>query len=207
VADSAFFLALKVAEVSFTLDFGDEYAIAGSGAIRNKQRRPDLWRASFVLANMTHDVGRAVHASAIRVRGRRDTFYGFDSAAKFPRFHPTGSGLGSPQINSLNADGQRLSLKGMVAGAKVARGDFLAFGYGSPVRRALHQIVDPDSTTADGSGVTADFYVQPAIRPGASVNTAVILVRAAAEMMIVGEMDFRSLRRKSTLSFEALQVI
>jgi hypothetical protein len=76
------------------------------------------------------------------------------------------------------------------------------------VARALHQIWSPTTITANASGTTAEFWVTPRIRPGASIDAVVTLEKPAAEMMIVpGSLVAAEGPRIAQIAFEAIQVL
>lgn len=210
MATTALIAALTVAEARFRLEYGDELAVQRGGSVRVKQLRPDLWTASYICPALSLNDLRSIMGLIADLGGSRDTFYGWDPAGQYPAADALGTVLGSStvQINSLNADGVRMSLKGLPASYnRLARGDYLSFDYGSPAKRALHQI-RTTTVTANGSGVTSEFYVAPAIRSGASVNAVVTLKQPTAELMIVpGSIDDGKGRNFGRLSFDAMQVI
>lgn len=204
---TALMLALTVAEARFRLDWGDEIAMQRGGQVRVKSFRPDLWLASYACPSLSLANLRELHAAIAGLGGSRQTFYGWDPAGQYPRLDPTGSILGSVtvQIESLNADNQRLGLKGLPAGYGLRAGDYLSFDYGTS--RALHQVTTA-TVAANGSGITPQFFVAPNIRSGASVNAVVTLKRPAAELMILpGSLDLQEGRNFGSLRFDAIQVI
>lgn len=210
MATTALMTALSVAEARFRLDWGDEIAAQRGGQVRVKSFRPDLWMASYACSALSHANLRELASMIGGLGGSRTSFYGYDPSGQYPRNDPTGVGIITPdniKIDSLNADNQRLSLKGLPAAYVVKAGDYLAFDYGAGPSRALHQITTA-TTTANGSGVTAEVFVAPNIRTGASVNAVVTLIQAAAELMIVpGSIDLQAGRNFGRLSFDAIQVI
>ena len=210
MATTALMQALSVAGAAFAPDWGDELAMQRGGQVRVKQLRPDLWRVSYSCSALSHADLRSIMGLIADLGGSRQTFHGWDPAGQYPRNDPLGTGLGAAtvQINSLNADNQRLSLKGLPASyALLSRGDYLSFDYGAGPSRAFHQIRTA-TVAANGSGVTPEFYVAPNIRTGASVNAVVTLKQPAAEFMIApGSIDARAERNFARLSFDAVQVI
>ena len=75
-------------------------------------------------------------------------------------------------------------MAGLPAWYVLTRGDYLAFDYGSPSRRALHKVVSL-TVQASAGGVTPVFEVTPLIRPGALVGAVVTLVRASCKARIM----------------------
>lgn len=193
----------------FMPDWGDEAAGQRGGQIRVKQLRPDLWAGRYESGNVRPMLMREIKGIIAEMGGSRATFYAGDPGALYPRLDPGGAGLRGAvvQIESLNADNQRLGLKGLPRGYAIARGDYLSFDYGTGPSRALH-MVRTDMTIAAVTGITPQFFVSPNIRTGASVNAAVTLIKPAAEMMIVpGSLDVSEAPRFRSISFDAVQVL
>jgi hypothetical protein len=193
----------------FMPDWGDEVAGQRGGQIRVKQLRPDLWAARYESGSLRPEQIRDIKGIIADMGGSRTTFYAWDPGAQYPRSDPGGRGLlgATVQIESINADNQRLGLKGLPRGYVLRKGDLLAFDYGTGPSRALH-IVRTDTVIAAATGITPQFHVAPNVRPGASVNATVTLVKPAAEMMILpGTLDISENPRRRSVSFEAGQVI
>ncbi len=201
--------ALPVTSVRFVLERGREQSGQANGVIRVKDLRPALWRARIQCAALTHREDRQAMALIGDIEDQIGTFYVWKPNAPYPYADPTGAVLGASavKINSVNADNRRLSLKWLPAGYVLTRGDFVAFDYGSAPSRALHQVVDA-TVTANGSGVTPQFFVTPQIRPGAAANNVVSLALPAAEMRIVpGGYDPNTQGSTTSVSIDAVQVI
>jgi hypothetical protein len=171
---------------SFFLLVSDEIAGERGQQIRVKQLGPDLWTARYEANQLQIGQARQIKAIVAGILMQRTTFYAWDPAGQYPARDKFCDKIIAPaniKINSLNADWQRMSLKGLPASYVLTRGDYLAFNYGTA--RALHQIWSPTTITANSSGITAEFWVTPRIRPGASIDAVVTLEKPAAEMMIV----------------------
>jgi hypothetical protein len=211
MASSIVMPALPPTGWSFFLAVSDEIAGERGQQIRVKQLGPDLWSGRFESAQLPRLAARSLKAILHGILMQRTTFYGWDPGGQYPAADPLGAKIVTPaniKINSLNADAQRMSLKGLPASYKLTRGDYLSFNYGSPVGRALHQIWSPTTTTANASGVTTEFWVTPRIRPGAGIDAVVALEKPSAEMMIVpGSLVTSDGPRFGSISFEALQVL
>lgn len=194
---------------SFFLQVSDEVSGERGDQVRVKQLGPDLWAGRYEASQLLPGMARQIKAIIAGIMMQRNTFYGWDPAGQYPAADPDGAKIITPaniKINSLNADNQRLSLKGLPASYVLTRGDYLAFDYGSA--RALHQVWAASTVVADGTGLTGEFYVTPRIRPGASVNLVVTLVKPAAEMMIVpGSFASTEGPRVASISFDAVQVL
>jgi len=209
MTSTALLTALRIRDSSFWLEVGQEISGQANGVLRVKDLRPALWRASIQSTALSHSEFLAIQAQIHALDGSFTTFYCWNPAAQYPIYDPTGSIVtpvaASVKINSINADNQHLSLKGLPAGYRLAAGEFLAFD-ATGSHRHLYQALE--AVTANGSGVTAEFGVRPSIRSGAAVNDVVELRRPAAEMMIMPDslrfvmaaFPFRG------VNFEAIQV-
>jgi hypothetical protein len=199
--------AMRVATSRFDMDWGDEVAGMRSGIIRVRQRRPDLWKASFSIEQMPFSEYRTIMGLISDLQGSRSTFYAWDPGRKFPRYDPTGVfWQNRPQINSVNANMYYMSLRGLPANFTIARGDLLCFAVGYGL--ALHEVRSPAVFAANGAGFTGEFAVSPALRVGTGVNSVVNMYPASCEMMIVpGSIQTQELSVFANLAFDAIQVI
>jgi len=199
--------ALVVTGVSFALSYGQETSGQAGGQIRVKDLRSPLWHMKADCSMLTLQQLRVIRALVGGLGGSLGSFYAWDPAAQFPAADPDGSNLGASnvQISGLGATAKNLLLKGLPAGYVLTVGDMLAYDYG--ISRALHQVVTPQ-VVASGAGVTPEFEIHPPRRQGAAVNTAITLVRAAAEMRIVpGTLNLSADGVIGQAGFEAMQVI
>lgn len=196
---------------AFFLGVSDEIVGERGTSLRVKQLGPDLWQARYESAQLMPGKAREIKAIIAGIMTQRATFLAWDPGGQYPKLDPMGIKLTLPanvKINSVNADFQRMSLKGLPASYKLSRGDYLSFDYGSPVARALHQIWSPVTTTANASGITAEFYVAPRLRPTPGVDAVVTLEKPAAEMMIVpGTLTATEGPRFGSIAFDAIQVL
>jgi hypothetical protein len=194
---------------SFYLQVSDELAGERGQQIRVKQLGPDLWAARYSSNQMPRDLMRQIKAIVHALLSQRDTFFGWDPMGQYPKEDPDGSKLGAatPLINSVNADNQRISLKGLPAAYYLTMGDYISYDYGGA--RAFHQIIPPTSfCVANGSGVTPEFWVAPRIRVGWSMNLPVLLLRPVVEMMVVpGTYQSDETPFNASLSFDTIQVL
>ena len=201
-------LASYGASGTFRPDYGQQTSGQAGGQIRVSTIRAPLWRMSLTCPHLDRDDATAVHAVVGGMGQSIGTFFAYDLRRNGPKADPGGVILGSStvQINSLGSDGKSLSLKGLPASYVLTRGDYVGFVYSS-TKRALHQIVAA-SVTANGSGVTSEFEVHPAIRQGAAINNAVTLVKPVAEFRIMpGTYDPASDGATDRISLEAMQVV
>lgn len=199
--------AMRVATSRFDMDWGDEVAGMRSGVIRVRQRRPDLWKASFSIEEMPFSEYRTIRGLIADIQGSRSTFYAWDPGRQNPRYDPTGVyAANRPQINSVNANMYYMSLRGLPAGFYIARGDLICFGVGYGM--ALHEVRSPAVFAANGAGFTGEFAVSPALRVGTGVNSVCSMYRANCEMMIVpGSIQTQELSVFANMAFDAIQVI
>lgn len=181
-----FMRALPIAEISFDAPEQVEVNQTAGGEIITADLAPMLWQGDVRLGTMTH--AEASHADVmldlLRPAGRM--FYAYDTRRPAPLADPSGLILGStvPTIASLISGNRELTLAGLPAWYVLSRGDYLAFDYGTPSRRALHKVVT-EQVQAGSTGTTGAIEVTPMIRPGASVGASVTLVRASCLARLV----------------------
>ena len=182
------FDTLPVASVAFELPENVELAATRGGEQLAAEAGERLWQGEVAIGRLTKaETGRPeVLVDLLRAPGR--SFMAYDRTRARPLLDPTGAILGAatPSILALNgSDARELRLQGLPAGYVLSAGDYLSFAYGSsPVRQALHRIVDT-AVTANGSGETPFFEVVPHIRPGAAVAAAVELNRPWCKAVLV----------------------
>jgi hypothetical protein len=194
---------------TFYLQVSDELAGERGQQMRVKQLGPDLWAARYSSNQMKRDLMRQLKAIVHALLSQRETFFAWDPMGQYPADDPTGSKLGAaqPLINSVNANNQQISLKGLPPAYKLTYGDYISFDYGGA--RAFHQIIPPTGASiANGSGITPEFWVAPRIRLGWSMNLPVLLLAPLVEMMIVpGSFQSDETPFNASISFDAIQVL
>ncbi|NTT86926.1 hypothetical protein [Tabrizicola fusiformis] len=179
-----FFGLLPISQISF--DTPEQVVVnrTAGGEILDADVGPMLWTGTVALGRLTRSEAASpdVLLDVLRPAGR--TFYAYDTRRPGPLLDTSGTILGAavPLIASVPS-ARELSLSGLPVGYQLSRGDYLAFDYGSPARRALHRLVG--SATANGSGVTPAFEITPMLRPGATVGATVTLVKAACRARLV----------------------
>ncbi|TPM39580.1 hypothetical protein [Mesorhizobium sp. B2-3-4] len=180
---AAFADLLDVTAVKWWLQDNREYSGMGSGQILEADLAPQLWQGDVTLAEAYHYEVRKIEARVNAVIRSLGSFYLYDPRTAAPYADRDGAILGAStvQINSL-PDAKSMSLKGLPAGYVLTAGDYLAFDYGSPSRRAFHEV--SEDVTAGGGGTTGAFEVSPFIRPGAAVNQTVTLIKPAMKCKI-----------------------
>lgn len=165
-------LDVDFADQSFSLlarqELGSRQA---GGSTYGKSFGSGIWQASYTTGPMPNDDAVAYEALLNSLDGVIGTFEACDLRRQYPRLYPTGAGANNAVLATVNASTVALSLSDLVANQVVSVGDYLSFDYGTS--RALHQAVQ--SVTANSSGITPEFAVRPAIRPGYTIGAAVKL--------------------------------
>lgn len=181
-----FMAVLPVSEVSFDTPEQVEVNQTGGGEILSADLGPMLWQGEVRLGTALRVEAAEADALIDILRPPGRTFYAYDTRRPAPLADPSGAILGAstPTIASLITGNRELTLAGLPAWYVLSRGDYLAFDYGSPSRRALHKVVSVQAQ-ANGAGTTPAFEVTPMLRPGASVGAAVTLIRAACKARLV----------------------
>lgn len=154
----------------------------GSGVTLSKDLAPSLWMASCQTTPLNMDASVDAQALLEQLDGGINTFLLYDAKRPFPK-----SGTFSDtnvKINSVGSDGFSLSLKGLPAGKVITRGDMLSYQYGSNSSYALHKC--QETVTANGSGVTPEFRVTYAPRPGIAVDQVVKMIKPVGEFYLLG---------------------
>lgn len=187
LSSADFFEWLPLSSVSFHLPGAYESAETGAGEAITAALGSRLWEGSVTLGKMSYaEIARAeVYIAALQHPGRG--FMAYDRRRPAPSGDPDGAILGGivPTIASLAGNNKEMSLGNLPAGYVLQVGDYLGFSYGSsPERHALHRVVSLE-VVADELGVTPVFEVTPHIRPGASIGSAVRLIRPACKAIIV----------------------
>lgn len=191
--------------------YGDETSGLGNGEINIKELRPMLWQLDVQSIILRPSEVKFWKARLLSLQNGKRLFYGYQRSSLYPIAYPKGTwptggafdGV-SAQVNSL-PDALSLTLKGLPAGYTGKVGDFISVTVGSSL--ALHSV--QEDFTANGSGVTGAFAVEPEIRPGMAINDAVAVMRPACRMMIVpGSLVWpTSDSAWGKISFKGLQVI
>jgi hypothetical protein len=206
-----FFDLLPIRSVAVECPENSVTSITGAGEVIRATLAPQLWRGSIEIAPGYHGEAARIAALLDLLQRPGASFLAYDPRLKFPQADATGATLGAAtvQINSVNADNRRLSLKGLPASYALTRGDYLAFTYGSPAKYALHRVVAA-TVAADSGGVTAEFEITPLIRAGAAVNDAVALAKPACKAVLLpGSLSTGAGQRRITsgASFQWVQTL
>ena len=206
LSTAAFADILGIVTASLKLNTNRELSGMGSGQTLEADLSPELWIADVATRSWRAGDARRHEALVNAIVRSMGTFYLYDPRKAVPRLDPGGVILGAAtvQINSL-PDAKSMSLKGLPADYKLSVGDHLSFDYGTPARRAFHELAE--DVTANGSGVTPAFEVSPFIRTGAATNLVVTLVKPTVKVKIVpGSLDPKQVDASfSQLSFSVVQ--
>jgi len=166
----------------------ESYAFSAteSGEVRTEATGNRLWGADIALGTVTPDEGRDIGPLLDLVRQEGGTFFAWDVRHSGPRDDPSGAILGTatPVIGGLPAGGREMRLNGLPPNYVLRRGDMLSFAYAaSPVRYALHKIVD-EVVTAGTGGATGLFEVVPRIAAGAVGGELVNLIKPSCKAIL-----------------------
>lgn len=194
-----FFSGLPISEITFhnpsnlTVDetAGGEALMAELGA--------RLWKGHITLGKMLASEAQTPDVLLDVLDGVGRTFWAYDTRRPAPFADPGGLILGTatPTIASL-PNAREMTLSGLPSGYVLTRGDYLAFDYGTPTRRALHRVASA-IVVASTAGVTPVFEVSTMIRSGATVGAAVSLVKASCKAFILpGQLERGTTRRTVT---------
>jgi hypothetical protein len=199
---------LRMSTVRMRLVADQQISGMGGGKIIVADMSPKYWEFEVTLINMENALARRVQALIEALDESINDFYLYDPRAAYPLSDPTGAILGAStvQINTLNVNNKELTFKGLPSTFINSVGDFFAFDFGSPTKRALHRIVVGGTATG---GISPSLEVRPHILPGAAVNAAVTLIKAAARVkMIPGSFDPGTACQMMTtgMSFKCRQV-
>jgi len=179
----------------------DELSRQQNGVIRGRVLGTPLWFARFTTVRMDRYTARSFEALLNSVDGVTNPIYVYDWRAKFPAAYPNSGFTDSGEIGSLPST-TSLTLKSLPADFEITRGDMFHFNDGS--QRSLHQAVE--SVTANGSGVTAEFEVRPALPGFAAVDKAVTFKRPSCRMVIVPDsVEIETEDDFTTITYSAIQ--
>lgn len=179
-----FFNLLPIQQLDMDCPEQMQESQTGKGEKASAELGPQLWTGDVRFGVMTVAESAQVSGLLDVLRPAGRSFYAYDARRRFPIADPTGSILGAsaPVIASL-PNAREMTISGLPAGYVLSIGDYLAFDYGTPARRALHVLVS--AAVANGAGITPVFEVSPMVRPGAVVATAVTLIRASCKAVLV----------------------
>ncbi len=208
MASTALMAALKADSASeFWIEARQEYSGVADGTVIAKDLGPALWHLDFISRPVSRATRKLLEAMFDALHGSVFSFYAWNPKAQYPAADQSGAlvAASAVKLNSVNADGYHLSLKGLPATYTITAGDLIAADH-TGSKRGLYRAL---ATVTASAGTTAEFEIWPAIRSGAAVNDVVTLGRAAAEMIIVPgtKPTWREAGRlHDAVSFQAVQV-
>jgi hypothetical protein len=198
---------LPVNQILFDTPDAIEISRTEGGEIITADMGPMLWQGEIKLGTSTRAEAADLDAMLDILRPAGRTFWAYDTRRPAPLADPLGIVLGTNVVTiaSLPAGNREMSLTGLPAWYRLTRGDYLAFDYGTPTRRALHKVVSAVAQ-ASAAGVTVAFEVTPLIRPGAAVAAVVTLIKPCCKARLMpGSVSkgasFRTITRDASFSF------
>jgi hypothetical protein len=169
-----------------TPDLGEavEMSETGGGELITADVGVRLWRMDVSLRPGTYAEIERIKAKlqTLRYAGRSLMVHSIPMIA--PSYDPNGAILGANVVQVANATSREISISGLPAGYQLKAGEFLSFPYGtSPVRYALHQIVE--DKTASGGGVITNMEVVPHVRAGWVAGDIVRLIKPQFKAVVM----------------------
>lgn len=198
---------IKVASVKWWLQEQQELSGLGSGQVLVADLAPRLWHGTVSLCPMYNDEAAEVQSLVESLDGSLRSFYLYAPQKTYPKADPGGTILGSaaPVIHTIGGDNKTLRIDDLPSSYVLSRGDFLAFDYGSPAKRAFHRVME---TAVASSGLTPLMEIRPHLRPGLVTGTAIDLVKPAARVILLpGSFQPGAVRGPITegMSFDVVQ--
>jgi hypothetical protein len=198
---------LPVSQILFDTPDAIEISRTEGGEVISADMGPMLWQGEIKLGVSTRDEAVDLEAMLDILRPAGRSFWCYDTRRPAPLADPLGIVLGTNVVTiaALPAGNREISLAGLPAWYRLTRGDYLAFDYGSPARRALHKVVSKVAQ-ANAAGTIAAFEVTPLIRPGATLAAVVTLIKPCCKARLVpGTVSkgasFRTITRDAAFSF------
>lgn len=178
--------ALGVAAVApFDILWRQEMSMQAKGTPRVRDLGDGLWHTTIRTSpRLPRRKLIQLQARFDALRGSRNSFFMWNPLAEYPQSDPGGVILGAAtvQVHSVT-DGFTLRLKGLPPGYVLTHGDMMEIVFTEPEQHGLHRI--GTDATADGSGVTPEFKVEPALWPSAAADQAVNLKKAKTAFVIM----------------------
>jgi hypothetical protein len=213
IPDVQDFLAAFPGWATLTPFYGDETSGQASGQIIVKEMRPMLWQLDAKSATLKPSLIRYWKAKLTSLQNGKKLFYGFDKSCFYPGAYPNGTWPTGGSFDGVSAgvqeipDNNSLKLKLLPVGYTGSPGDMVSVTVNTdPLTIALHMALE--SFTANGSGVTDAFAVEPPIRTGMAISNVVAVKRPACKMMIIpGSISYPKADAYGSISFSGIQVI
>lgn len=154
--------------------FRQEYSRQGNGATIGKDFGSPLWRGAWTSCRLSPNVLDYWRARLESLEGVLKTFRAYPTSRCRPIKHPGASALPAGTLQTINADGKRIALAGLV-GITLSPGDMLQIGAAD-----LHRVMEPASGAPTGL-----FEVRPHVWPGVVTGVAVSISKPSCIMSIV----------------------
>ena len=177
---------LRITSIVWDIQRNDEFSGTGDGRVWQTELAAPLWIGTVSLITMENDAAKQIAAKIRKLHGAQEALFLYDPLSKYPQFDPGGSIIGTRVItvNSVSADLDGLSLKGLPAGYQMTTGDKMQITYGAnPTRYAFLEV--SEDALADGAGVTPAFGVFPHVTQAIAANMVVTLVKPACRCVIM----------------------
>lgn len=168
-----FFDDAEVSTSKFTLGESRQIKVNGDGHILDASLGARLWTGEVSLTPLKHQELSKVESRLEMLLEPGASFFAYDKRCTWPYSDPDGSILGAatPTLGAVDPNNVDVTIAGLPVGYVLTRGDMFSFTYlTSPVRRALHRVVQ--GATADGSG-NCTVQVLPAVRSGYTLASGV----------------------------------
>lgn len=156
-----FFSGLKIVDMSLNLGENVTHMETGGGELRPAEHGTRLWEGTVKTRMLPHVSAEDAMAQLRIIMGARASFYVEPIHNRLNIANPTIGGV---------QNGYEVFFNGLPANYALRRGAMFAYNYDNG-RRAFHQVVE--AVSANASGVTPYFTVEPAIQPGWTVGQAV----------------------------------
>lgn len=173
----------KLSAIEFDDQRFDQFDGLGSGHDIQSEMADPKWRARLIFTTLTDSEERFLSSRVRKLLGSSRFFMLYDPRRQYPLNDPTGSiiGANTVQVNSISANRDRISFKGLTAAYKLAIGDRVQISYGTG--RNFYGELSEDNT-ASGAGVSGLIEVYPFVPLGIAVNDEVVLKKPACKMMV-----------------------
>lgn len=142
------------------------------------------WTITVALAGGRHNRNLEQEADLKHLDGRDGTFLAYDTRRPYPASDPDGVTLGAAvvKVRTKGSNNRSLSLEDLTGGYVLTKGDKGSILYDG-TKRHLFELME--SVTADGSGDTAEFEIQPPLPVGVDVGDVVTLIKPCAKFKLV----------------------
>ena len=175
---------LHLTGADFWLDEAVATAETGGGAAVRVAYGSEMWVGSASIGANSREDAALLTARLNYVRRANGSFLLYP-----PNCHPQDDPGGRkvrgyrPRIDFVAEDGAHVRIVGLPRRYLLLPGDFIGFEYGSPARRALHQVVDRRHSHSDG--VMYEVQLTPYVRPGVALASTPVILRKPAIKAVI----------------------